>query len=389
MSYLQKPPIPSDHPEDNQSDPIVLSEEKQVNRFIGKDNAKNFLILTTSALFLFSLLFFIPVCVAVIPSYNKSINGNFTGKYLMDYVSLNNNKLGNWYTILSLFVLLFSLTIVTTFPPAGRKQFSYLFFLLILVSVTYLNWIYLYNQTMDIVVKKTYWHAFTIFWTGLLYACSLIVSVYPKQGGKLFRLFFVFLIFGFGVIITWLLLAHKIHFFNIDTKHLLTTLWAYLIFFNSSFSCLIAAIAMKRKPSIEIGFSVGIVLTVFELLFLRYFSMDTSPNSGIVMLIILLQGLAVTFLFTDMGFMVSHRYDFYLTNDWFLGFVHLLTDVFFQFWYNLFVERKSEEMRAVRIVNELNKQLDPTQDSIEIGSNIKKTDKINIAIVVKYEEGSE
>lgn len=388
MSYVQELQIHSDHPGDNKSVTVVLSEKKQVKRFIGKDNAKNFLISTALTLFLFSLPFFLAVCVAVIPSYDKTQKQNFLGKGFQKYFGLNNRKLGNGYDILSTFLLLFSLTIVTLFPQTGRKRFRYLFVFLIFVSGGYLSWLYLSNQFLNF--EKSNWHTFTIFWTGLLYACSLIVSVYPKQGGKEFRLFFVGFIIFFGGIITWLLLTHKIKFLKIESGYQLSTIWAYLIFFNSSSSCLIAAFAANRKPSIEIGLSIGIVLVVFELLFLRYFSEDSSPTGWTMMLVILLQGLVASCLVNDMVFMVTHRYDFYLTNDWFLGFVHLLTDGFFQFWYNLFVERKSEEIRAVRIDNELNKQLDLTQDSIKVGSKIKKTAEVDIADkVIKSEEESE
>lgn len=93
----------------------------------------------------------------------------------------------------------------------------------------------------------------------------------------------------------------------------------------------------KAKHGLDPGLGAGIAtgLFVFILIIYIYVLNVYDPYMWILMLTTGGCGIFSFYINKDMELMVSKRAHAYQANDWFLGFVHLHTDLFFRFWYDL------------------------------------------------------
>lgn len=136
----------------------------------------------------------------------------------------------------------------------------------------------------------------------------------------------------------------------------------FMIFFNAlgtMFSCLFQG---GKKFNVMIGIYLSLALNIAGQLFLKFFWGFFDP-SILHIIIMVIAGLALSiYLNFDIKFMVERRGEMYAPGDWFIGAVHLQTDILFRFWVDLvkqeeegedisdFIEEQKEKER------ELNKQ---------------------------------
>ena len=92
----------------------------------------------------------------------------------------------------------------------------------------------------------------------------------------------------------------------------------------------------KFKPDTGIIISVSLFITVL-ILFVYVINMY-NPKKGYLAAVVLSCYLAALYLNHDMCSILKKRTDFYLEHDWFLGYIHTHTDIFFRFWADFFKE---------------------------------------------------
>lgn len=303
LSDLQ---IHSDHPVDGPSFTQELDEnapKKQV--FIGRDNPKRFYISVSAALLVLASIFFAAVLISTLP--------------------------------------------LLKFDPQHPPQDSE-------SSVVGAYW----DVVLGYNFRKTR-HPYFRWATFLVLLSLILVSVYPELGRKRIRVFFLLLLFtGLGYV-SWTYCAYQVYEFEPGAGHIGSCLWAYLFFFNASLSTFFAALASNRKPKWSVGLSVACALLLADIIFFQVFVPVSSPSPFGILVLFFLQGAISVYMTTDLEFMFTHRFDFYLVGDWFLGMVHLLTDWTFRFWHNAFVKRKRLVVRRASKVDVVSHPLPPPE----------------------------
>ena len=168
----------------------------------------------------------------------------------------------------------------------------------------------------------------------------ILVSVAPSFGRKLFKVFFVIIIYVTVFYLSAFSLRAGMKNRNDQVAEYLIPL--YIMAFTGSLGLFINTLAAKKKLKSSLG--IGISVPLFSILmYLQYWPLARfSPKLWEFGLYIGASALVAYYLNMNAKLMVKRRYDFYRTSDWFLGFVHLQTDWTFRFWYDLFVPRNSQ-----------------------------------------------
>ena len=110
------------------------------------------------------------------------------------------------------------------------------------------------------------------------------------------------------------------------------------MFICTSLSLVINVLAKgKTKNGIDSGFGagIGVGLFVLTLILYIYVFLVYDPYMWILMLTVAGGGFMSFYINKDAELMVTKRSHAYQPNDWFIGFIHLHTDLFFRFWYDL------------------------------------------------------
>lgn len=303
MSIAKDLQIHSDHQDDGFD---FAAEEDRPKRleFIGRDNPKRFYIAVSISLLVLAFVFFSAVCISIFPMVGKKEkkqkkSREYVGKLWEKILGGNNRKLNNGYFLFTICLVFLSLVLVAAIPALGRQRRKYLFIPPIFLGLWYLS---------------------------------------------------------------WFIMGYETYNFEFGAGYVLQTIWGYLIFFNAAFGTLLASLTANRKPRLQVALSVSLVWVVAEIVFMWVFSQNSSPRAWSVMINVIAQCLVTAYLTLDLEFMFTHRFDFYLVGDWFLGLVHLLTDWTFRFWHNLFIKRKRVPPSKVGINRVLNTSVNTNEE---------------------------
>ena len=276
------------HSDVNNNDEFEMDFEVKAKGpvYIGQDNAKRFLIAVSVTFFFFVLPMLASVALIIIPGASGTRKKNYLGRYFVNLFGNNNRKFtsDNGYSIAAIVVLFLSLTLIAVLPIFGRKRMKYLMLPLIFLSMSFLSFFMMQLQTMQFE-----------FLSGRLYIC----------------------------------------------------IWAYLLFINASLGALVSVIACNRVPRTKVGFAVALPLMIGEFV-LMYYKNFSTPIAWVYLGVFFGQGFLVAYCISNLRFMVMNRYDYYFRDDWFLGFVHLLTDWSFRYWKDLIFPRPLVDYRAFK-----------------------------------------
>ena len=88
----------------------------------------------------------------------------------------------------------------------------------------------------------------------------------------------------------------------------------------------------KTTTGVLVATGLFVVLLAIYILILKMMN----PYKYILLILVGLNYGFALYLNLDVKFMLEKRNDYYLTTDWFIGFVHLQTDIFFRFWRDIF-----------------------------------------------------
>ena len=110
----------------------------------------------------------------------------------------------------------------------------------------------------------------------------------------------------------------------------------YTILASASFGLLISALTYKRKFPIDFGVSISLVITIFMTFMYIYYFELFDPFKFELLFVVASNALYAYYLQYDMRFMIRKRTFFYDYDDWFIGGIHLQTDIFARFWIDLF-----------------------------------------------------
>lgn len=130
----------------------------------------------------------------------------------------------------------------------------------------------------------------------------------------------------------------------------------------------------KSEKGIDVGFGAGVAvgLFVFVLGLYLFVFLVYDPYAWILMLTVFGCGVLGFYVNLDAKFMVTKRVNSYKEGDWFLAFVHLHTDLFFRFWYDMF--RKGDE--TIDVDDSVNNSNTPISEPLEEG----QTPQVHITV---------
>ena len=174
----------------------------------------------------------------------------------------------------------------------------------------------------------------------------IAISVIPLLARGLSRMIFLLVIYGLGGYLEVIYLRHagKVtggRFFIYELR------MVYLIFLCGSFGLLINTLITKKKFNPRIGVAISFVLYSIVVLIMELVLSEQEEQIGSSPYLweygLWFGGatLYAVYINYDVRLMINKRDDFYLQKDWFLGMVHLNTDIAFRFWYYFFVAQKN------------------------------------------------
>ncbi len=183
---------------------------------------------------------------------------------------------------------------------------------------------------------------YAIICTVLLLLVILVPTVLPQAGRNglgypLYGLYLICLLYL--TFFSFMRQSQGIYRYNWDTIMLPIA----MAFLYASFGAVITASLSVRKVPRVIAISVGAVGTFMSLLLLYLVSETTLQQFWQLGLYILLGAALGLYYAFDLEDMVLKRGTYYRTNDWFLGFIHLQTDLFFRLPRDLLFRRRNPE----------------------------------------------
>lgn len=145
----------------------------------------------------------------------------------------------------------------------------------------------------------------------------------------------------------------------------------YLSWISSVIGLFINVVSMKNRFNPNLGliiaailYTILLVVHVYVLELMSAYFIEYGLMVGGTCLLALYMNL-------DVQFMLNKRNDYYLTSDWFLGFVHLHTDIFYRFWIDIFRENvdnvdKNLSLKSIVLTNSIKKsKLAPISEANE------------------------
>lgn len=184
-----------------------------------------------------------------------------------------------------------------------------------------------------------YW-AYAITAT-VLVACILVgVSVFSIAGRKGFQYpLYVLYVICLFYLITFSFMRQSQATYRYDWDNIMLFLGCAL--YNASFGTIItAAFSVRKVPKqIAVGIAVGGELLCILLIWL-FAAVSLRPLWEWLLYLAFAGALAAYYTY-DLEMMVRRRGTFYRTSDWFLGFIHLQTDLFFRLPYDLLTKKSA------------------------------------------------
>lgn len=175
---------------------------------------------------------------------------------------------------------------------------------------------------------------------GVLLLTVGISLIFPKIGRRFALIFYIFLLVTVWYLSCFMLnYLHKARFFDSD--------WLLSIFMGiycASFGLLINVLVTGRK---QLNYVVGILISwvcYITLEMLNYFIFKLhSRHLWKFFLMLIAQAFLSAYLNCDAEFMITKRSDYYRSSDWYLGMLHLNTDLFYRFFVDWFITKDVEE----------------------------------------------
>lgn len=195
-----------------------------------------------------------------------------------------------------------------------------------------------------------------------------IPSVLPSIG----RTFSVFLFAIITICYLYIPALFVKAFYNSEMYYLPELMLGYIMWACAVLGFFINIVTTRKKINIVIASYISMALFIILMAVYVYVLKRTQPYMLVMFGLVILCGLIAAYLSKDAKFMLEKRCDFYLTSDWFLGFVHLHTDIFFRFWADFFRKKV-----VVIDTDELNGK------SLVLSSAIKRSRNGSIDIAMK------
>lgn len=187
---------------------------------------------------------------------------------------------------------------------------------------------------------RTRW-AYAITCTVLLLLTIIVPSVYPPAGRKgigipLYILYILTLSYITGFAFTTQ--SQGFYGKNLDSSMLPISMGL----FYASFGVLITAAMSVRKVPKVVAVGVAVAGVFMSQLLLALYAEITNPQLWAWGLFLMFGAVMGFFYAFDLEDMVRKRGTYYKTNDWFLGFIHLQTDLFFRLPRDLIFRRNQQ-----------------------------------------------
>lgn len=181
--------------------------------------------------------------------------------------------------------------------------------------------------------------SYAIICTVFYFIIMIAASIIPTVGRKGFQYpLFIFIWFSTLYLTVWGFWKESQGRYMFESD--MTMIFFATAFYGSSFGLFITAIFSQKGIKREIGLGIAVGSQILVMLLLYFYRQMTSPKYYVYLLHLMwVSGLSLYYT-KDLELMVRKRSTFYRTDDWFLGMVHLQTDLFFRFWWDLFFSRK-------------------------------------------------
>lgn len=183
-------------------------------------------------------------------------------------------------------------------------------------------------------------NGFDVFAYCIFPVLMAIPSIFPKFCRKITVLLILPIIACFVYIPAFLIRLGIKERFNFS-EYLVS--W-YTVYVCAMIGLFANFIMTKEKFSPDNGVIITTVMTALLLILYVYVLRLYNPYKFTLALITAAAAALGFYLNYDLKFMIKKRADFYESSDWFLGFIHLHTDLFFRFWRDIF--RKDAVMLA-------------------------------------------
>jgi len=169
----------------------------------------------------------------------------------------------------------------------------------------------------------------------LMFTSLIVPSIVPKLGRGGFGFVFYFIFVGtFAYSFIFGIYNQKRETYGFLAGN--TLIFIFISWLNASFGLFVTSLFSVRRIMKEIGFGVTVALQLMMILLMNFYAKISSRQVWENFLYLALS-LALSFYYSkDLELIVVKRGTDFLTNDWFLGFVNLHTDITFRFWFYLF-----------------------------------------------------
>lgn len=196
--------------------------------------------------------------------------------------------------------------------------------------------------------------AYAITCCVLLPLTVVVPSIFPIAGRNGFQYPLFFLYFVCITYLTFYVFHHQSFAYNqgIPDKVLLCLITG--VFYGSMTNILTAVLSVRTVPRF-LAAGITACLVFMSLILFGYVSQITLDHYWTWVLYIAFGALVAFYISLDLEYMVRCRGHWYFTSDWFLGFVHMHTDVFFRLPRDILsrIKNQPKESQAVEIVEEL------------------------------------
>lgn len=179
--------------------------------------------------------------------------------------------------------------------------------------------------------------AFDLFWLFIVIFVPAIIAIFPNLGKKNFTYLFFPIIFLAIFNLSFFVLkaeSENIYFLS-ETQQVLTL---YECFLTASLSLVISVLF----SDIKISRLKGVIIAVFLQLAVMWIGNNLALSYNLsrydFVFYLLISGLIAFYFHYDLNFMIKKRKGVYESQDYFLGAVHLQTDIFFRFWRDFYAK---------------------------------------------------
>ena len=167
----------------------------------------------------------------------------------------------------------------------------------------------------------------------ILIFISLLVPTISTKFGRKLRYLFILLLAACVCYLSFFSLRYTKHEW-VNTSEIVYTY--QMLLFISSFSLILNVLTLKHEFSILKGFYINCFL-VFGFIIIEIYVLEVfDPKLWELFSYWAQSQIYIIYLHVDIYFMINRRENYYLTSDWFIGFIHLTTDFTFRFWRDIF-----------------------------------------------------